>query len=531
MLANGGGPNVVNRTLSTAGSVSGTVTLDMTKDQIKQFVLSGNTVLSASAVSVNGAQLLLLADQPASGGPFTLGISDGTVTLPVTDPGWTAGKRMIVLVVWSSPTTYTAVVMNVATAPAVPTAPGQVTGLTATPGNAQAILAWTAPANGGSAITDALIEQSPDGTTWTPVAHAALGTATTYTVTGLTNGTLLHFRVSAVNAIGTGATSAEQTVTPGVPLAPTGLAVTPGDAQVSLSWTAPAGNGTAAITTYKVEHRGNPGGGWVTFVHSASTATTIVVTGLANNALQDFQVSAVNAAGTGAPSAAVSATPVPAGSAYDTAVLADSPVSYWKLGETSGTVAADSAGSNPGTYTGGVTLAAAGPGSQANAASFNGTDGYVAVPFSAGLQPASVTDEIWVYLPADPGAGKMFMQSNAGTPMGHVLGHGITGAGESMFGSWFSGSWHNTGATTALTFNAWHHLAGTYDGTTLKIYVDGSEVASAEATWGGPLAYAAGEFRIARDYANSFTAARFARAAVYSTALSAARIAAHFAAS
>jgi hypothetical protein len=41
---------------------------------------------------------------------------------------------------------------------------------------------------------------------------------------------------------------------------------------------------------------------------------------------------------------------------YDTVVAADSPSYYWKLNETSGTSAADSAGSNTGTYTGGFTL-------------------------------------------------------------------------------------------------------------------------------------------------------------------------------
>ena len=42
--------------------------------------------------------------------------------------------------------------------------------------------------------------------------------------------------------------------------------------------------------------------------------------------------------------------------AYATQVLADSPVSYWRLGETSGTTASDAAGSNAGSYAGGVTL-------------------------------------------------------------------------------------------------------------------------------------------------------------------------------
>jgi hypothetical protein len=121
------GASVVSRTLAVGGSVSGATPLDLSKDQIKQFVLAGNAVISASTVAATGAQLVLLADQPASGGPFTLGISDGTTTTPVTDSGWTAGQRMIVLVVWSSVSTFTAVVLNVVAAPVAPAAPVNLT--------------------------------------------------------------------------------------------------------------------------------------------------------------------------------------------------------------------------------------------------------------------------------------------------------------------------------------------------------------------------------------------------------------------
>lgn len=97
---------------------------------------------------------------------------------------------------------------------AAPTAPGQVTGLGGTPGNAQVALSWSAPANGGSPITDYLVEYrtSPAGS-WTTFSHTA-SAATSRTVTGLSNGTAYDFRVSAVNAIGTGTASATVTSTP-----------------------------------------------------------------------------------------------------------------------------------------------------------------------------------------------------------------------------------------------------------------------------------------------------------------------------
>ncbi|MEK7292644.1 MAG: fibronectin type III domain-containing protein, partial [Actinomycetota bacterium] len=133
----------------------------------------------------------------------------------------------------------------------VPSAPTSVTG---TSGNTQVSLTWTAPNNGGSAITDYVVESSPDGATWTVFADG-VSTAASATVTGLTNGQAYTFRVSAVNAVGTGATStASSAVTPATaPGAPTSVVGTSGNAQVSLTWTAPVSNGGSSITDYVVE--------------------------------------------------------------------------------------------------------------------------------------------------------------------------------------------------------------------------------------------------------------------------------------
>ncbi len=44
------------------------------------------------------------------------------------------------------------------------------------------------------------------------------------------------------------------------------------------------------------------------------------------------------------------------GPSYTAAVIADGPSAYWRLGETSGTVAADQQGTSPGTYKGSYAL-------------------------------------------------------------------------------------------------------------------------------------------------------------------------------
>ena len=89
-------------------------------------------------------------------------------------------------------------------------APGAPTGLTATPNGATQIdLAWTAPAdNGGEAITGYQIEYSDDGgTSWSVLDPDTQSTDTLYSDITLTGGETRHYRVSAINSIGTGAAS------------------------------------------------------------------------------------------------------------------------------------------------------------------------------------------------------------------------------------------------------------------------------------------------------------------------------------
>ena len=82
--------------------------------------------------------------------------------------------------------------------------PGVPTGVSATAGNGSATVGWTAPGNGGSAITSYTVTPYIGSAAQAPVTVSGSPPATSTTVTGLTNGTSYTFTVSATNAVGTG---------------------------------------------------------------------------------------------------------------------------------------------------------------------------------------------------------------------------------------------------------------------------------------------------------------------------------------
>ncbi len=211
----------------------------------------------------------------------------------------------VATVTTASTSSYTSVAS--ATPGTVPSAPADVA---AAPGNRQVALTWSAPGNGGSAITDYVVQfKASSDSVWTTVSEPV--TATTGTVvTGLPNGTSFDFRVAAKNSVGTGNYSAPINATPRtVPGTPTAVTTTAKDEAVGLSWQGPLATGGADITDYLIEYRRSTDFAWVAYADGLSDATTTTVAGLSNGTQYDFRVSAVNAAGAGVPSGVFSSRP------------------------------------------------------------------------------------------------------------------------------------------------------------------------------------------------------------------------------
>ena len=177
-------------------------------------------------------------------------------------------------------------------------APATPTGLTATAGDTQTSLNWTA----SSAATSYHVKRST--TSGGPYTLVSSPTATAFTDTGLTDGTKYYYVVSAVNSVGESANSSEVSATPAspAPAAPTGPAATPGNAQVTLTWTASTG-----AASYHVKRATTTGGPYTQIANP--TTTNYTDTSVTNGTKYFYVVSAVNTSGESANSAEASATP------------------------------------------------------------------------------------------------------------------------------------------------------------------------------------------------------------------------------
>jgi titin len=263
-----------------------------------QVALTWSAPTSDGGSAITDYVVELSADSGTNWSPF----SDGTSTATgATVTGLTNGTAYIfrVAAINAAGTGAYSTDSGPVTPATTPDAPTSVSG---TAGNSEVSLTWSAPASdGGNAITDYEVEYSSDsGTTWTPFADGT-STSTAATVTGLSNGTAYIFRVAAVNEVGTGSFSTESlSVTPATtPDAPTSVSGTAGNAEVSLTWSAPASDGGSAITDYEVEYSSDSGTTWAPFADGTSTTTSTTVTGLSNGTAYIFKVAAVNEVGTG----------------------------------------------------------------------------------------------------------------------------------------------------------------------------------------------------------------------------------------
>jgi hypothetical protein len=189
---------------------------------------------------------------------------------------------------------------SVASSPAVTpiTTPGAPTiGTATTLSDSEISVAFTPPSDGGgSPITSYTVTSSPGG-------YTATGTESPIVVSGLNGGTGYTFTVTATNAAGTSdasGSSNQATTDTRISDAPIIGTATAGFEQATITFTAPAHDGGAAITSYVATS--SPGG--IRGTVSGPGSGEITVTGLTNGVDYTFTVTAINENGTSAPSSA-----------------------------------------------------------------------------------------------------------------------------------------------------------------------------------------------------------------------------------
>lgn len=252
---------------------------------------TGSVSLSWTAVS--GATSYFVKRSTTSGGPYT-DVASAIAPVSYVDNTATNGTTYYYVVTAQNQggqgTLSAQVTANPLAAP---------TGVGATPGGGQITLNWTAVTGAtGYNVKRSTTSGGPYTTVGTP-------TSSPHVDPGLTAGTTYYYVITATNSAGAGE-SANSSQVSGVPTvalaAPTGVAATPGDGQVQLTWDAVSG-----ATSYTVKRLAANGASY-TNVGTGITVTNFSDPGLTNGTPQFYVVCAANGS-EGPPSAQVRATP------------------------------------------------------------------------------------------------------------------------------------------------------------------------------------------------------------------------------
>ncbi|MDA0180308.1 DUF4082 domain-containing protein [Solirubrobacter phytolaccae] len=398
----------------------------------------------------------------------------GPANANVAPPGW----YMLFVVKNGVPSVSRIMRLDSTTDAVPPSAPSSLTPTTRADG---AKLDWPASTD-NVGVKEYRVYRSTSSS-FTPSAAnriARVPSGTTYTDSGVPAGTY-HYRVEAVDAAGnrSSASPRAQVTVAGDTTAPTVSLTAPANGASLAATVAVTATSTDAVGVASVQFMRNGqalGDPDTTAPYAYQWDTTTVGDGR-----HTLTAVARDASGNTRTSTAVAVE------VHNTGLVA-----AYGFDETTGATATDTVNHNDGTIANATRVV---DGRFGRALSFNGTNSVVGVPHAPALNlTAGMTLEAWikpttlnswrsVILKEQVGslAYALFANTDANVPAGHIFTTAELGAP----------------APAGLPLSTWAHLTMTWDGATLKTFVDGAQVGSQAAP--APLVTSAGQLRIGGD--------------------------------
>jgi len=366
-----------------------------------------------------------------------------------------------------------------------PGAPGT---LSATGGLGQVALSWGAASDNVGVSRYDVHRSTVAGFTPSAANRIAQPAGTSYADTGLAPGTY-HYRVVAFDAAGNGGPASNQasaaaTADTTPPTAPGSLTATGSSGQVALAWTASTDAG--GVARYNV-HRSTTAG----FVPGAAnriaqpTGTSYTDTGLAGGTVY-YRVTAEDGAGNVSLASNQASADVPTGPPPGL-------VAAYGFEENTGTTVGDESGSgNTGTVSGAAWTAA---GRFGNALSFDGVNDIVTVADANELDlTTGMTLEAWVRPTALGSPWRTALMKERQGSLSYALYASGSDGTKVPVGEIFNTGYRSANGTAGPALNTWTHLATTYNGTVLVLYVNG--VQAGQLLTSGPILTSTGALRI-----------------------------------